>query len=301
MIPPLLRLLDTEVDHISQLSRLEPWLDKFRGSFSMAVTIKNRVHLWRKGPGSFVVIAKNAEEDAEEVLYPLGPAFKTPSDTVKYTTVKIGLDALIVYCSASVIDRIHLHDLLGMALHTTDDIEGLTESMQAFFGMIKSRARGTGGDSPIGGSTVFRVFQLSENNIKPQLPRNRQCVRSPRSFRIWSIDSDDEDPSTRETRESDISLGPQFHNFLRQDDPLWSIMNESEASFDDNDLVSSDENEFEETMFERRRWWVDTSENSRQSESNGYDSSMTQGFFYPQGSAVSSVFSGYTIGNQFHE
>lgn len=283
MMPPLLRLLDTQSDAKSQLRHLETWMDRFDGSLSMAVIVGDRVHLWRKGSGSFVVIGRNMADEVEEVLYPLGSSFKTPSSTLKYTSVPIGLDSLIIYCSAAVIDRIHLHDLVGTTLHMTDDIEGLVYNLKYFFDKsIKPKLTGTSGDRAIEGSIVFRVVQVGENKIRPEIPRSRQRVRSPRSFRIWSVDTDNEDRTTRETRESDISLGLNFHNFIRRDNPLWSIINDSEASYDDNDLVSSDEGEFEETMFERRRWWADASDNSHRAESGGYDSSMSRDFFYPQ-------------------
>lgn len=308
MIPPLLRLLDTETqsDAKIQLRQLETWMDRFEGSFSMAVLVGDRVHLWRKGPGSFVVMARNAADDIEEVLYPLGNSFKTPSSTLKYTSVPIGLEALIVYCSAAVIDRIHLHDLLGTTLHMTDDFDGLVFNLKYFFDKnIKPKIQGTGGDRAIDGSVIFRVFQVGENKVRPQLPRSRQRVRRPRSFRIWSIDTENDERSTRDTRESDISLGPNFRNFHRRDDPLWSIMNESEASYDDNDLVSSDEGEFEETMFERRRWWADASDLSHQPESGGYDSSMSRDFFYPHhphhGHDASTGFDFDTTMNQLRE
>lgn len=277
---PLLRMLDGRVDSKSELHRLSNWMDRYPGSLSMALLTADRIHLWQRGAGTFVVIAQDEAAEVETALYPLGSAFKSPSTTLRYSTVEVRTEALLLYVSAAVVDQIHLHDLVGSVLYATDDPVALQEALKMFYErLVKARTAHTEGEG--GSSTLFRVFQVQPNDVRerPVQARRERPVR-----RFHFADSTFALGSSRESGESDISLGPRFYAHHQQrrsrHDPLWSLLNESEASYDDNEgLASSSEEGLEETLFERRRWWTLESSEA-QSQSHGYDSSMSRDFFY---------------------
>lgn len=288
ILPALLGQIDIEEE--AKITAFD-WINELKGSFTLSVLIKDTFHIWRKGSGNFVVITVN--DGREEVSYPLGTGFKNTSPTVEYHKVPTGNDALLIYCSGAVIERVHLHDLLGSILHSTEELEELQHALRMFYGhFIKERFVHGASNGP----TFFRAFQATEQ--KDRRPRPRPSTKPVMRFRIKSDESlfTEDIYGAEDTRESDISLGPQFHHLHQRRKPTWSNLFESEASFDDNyGLESSSDLLFEETLFERRRWWAEGLEESKPDASHGYDSSMSRDFYYQPGAT------GFTLGDSFFD
>lgn len=291
---PLLKMLESDVDAKAKLHRLSTWMDRYPGSLSMALMADGKVHLWQRGSGSFIAIAVDDVQEVETALYPLGNGFKNPSNTLKYTTVDVPNGALLAYVSSAVVDRIHIHDLVGSLLYSTDEAATMKATLKDFYERIVC-VRLPGGDAESATGIFFRVFQVQA------IDRQRQVTTSkpPERRRFRFADSTFAAGSSRDSGESDISLGPRIHAHHRRrqsgrSDPLVSLLNESEASFDDNDcLASSSEDGLEETLFERRRWWS-LGASETQSETHGYDSSMSRDFFYRPETQDESMYTHYS-------
>ncbi len=274
IIPELLKAVHNGAK--GELRRLECWINMFPGSFSMALLKDGRVHLWRKGEGTFVIISLSTDEGQsddgyEEVRYPLGDGFKVIPNTLKYTSVAIRLNSLLIYVSNSITKRIHLHDLLGVTLYFSDDQSTLKENFRHLLDNL--------GDTDE--DAIFRAYHILDNPLRErEVPPAHRIMIRPRSFRIFSNTEDQVSSIPFESRISrDTDFNFRLESTWQNPSDPWSLFLDSEASYDENDeLASSDGGE--ETLFTRRRWWFDNEQSHLPSESGGYDSSMSRDFFY---------------------
>lgn len=264
------------------LRRIDRSLELFRGELAVSVLVGSTLHIFRRGAGSFVVIARSEEENIEEIRYPPVAEYQAgTAGRLTYRAVPTDDSAVLIYNTAAVVRRAPLHHILGMTLHASEELEELEENLENFIKHHRAAAARER-DADAVHMQVFIVKLAAPVNAGP-VALHRQRQRQSRYFRIWSSA---DLLSSRETRDSDISLqyGPPKKPLQ---DLLGIDFSESEASYDQGDLISSSEEGGDDTLFQRRRWWG-TTENAQSPSidellgGHGYDSSMSRDFYYPR-------------------